>query len=135
MDLNKLTKVVKYEITDDGFVFYGENGNVPDPSVAYWDGDLNLYRCEGKPCSEGLPEVVDGDLWSYAYTSNSLKGLPKIVNGHLTLNYYKGRSLKGLPEVVNGMLSLDSYQGHNFKNLPKEYVGLYINPHTLLVSF
>ena len=70
------TKVVRYDITDDGFIFYDENGNVPDPSVAYWDGDL--------------------DLWNY--TGKSLKGLPSVVNERLSLRQYKGNDFNNLPK-------------------------------------
>ena len=104
MDLSKLTQVTRYEITDNGFIFYDENGNVPDPSNAYWDGALNLYTYKGK----------------------SLKGLPSIVHGSLWLDGYQGKSLKGLPSVVSGYLHLNNYKGNDFNNLSKEYRHIFI---------
>ena len=105
MDLSNLTKVTAYTITDKGFVFYDENGNVPDPKTAYWDGVLNLWDCKGK----------------------SLEGLPHIVIGDLRLNNYNGESLEGLPSVVVAYIYLSRYQGNDFNNLPKEYGKIYIN--------
>ena len=98
MDISNLTKVVKYEITDDGFIFYDENGNVPDPKTAYWDGVLNLYNYNGK----------------------SLEGLPNVVSGWLDLGSYQGKSLKGLSSMVEWLVLYD-YKGNDYNNLPKEY--------------
>ena len=105
MDLIHLTQVVKYEITKKGFIFYDEKGNIPDPSVAYWDGTLSLYDYKGK----------------------TLEGLPGIVDGGLDLSSYNGESLEGLSKIVNGYLWLNSYNGNAFNNLPKEYEEIFIN--------
>ena len=146
MDLSHLTKVVKYEITKDGFIFYDENGNIPDPSNSYWDGYLDLYGYKGKSLKglpnvvngwlslacykgkslKGLPSVVDGSLWLYNHKGESLEGLPSVVNGVLDLYNYNGESLKGLPNILNERLYLNSYKGNNYHNLPKEYREIYI---------
>ena len=104
MDLNNLTEVVRFEITDDGFVFYDKDGNIPDPKDSYWEGRLNLWDYQGK----------------------SLDGLPNVANGGLDLQRYKGKSLKGLPSVVKGDLWLDNYKGNDCNNLPKEYNEIFI---------
>ena len=105
MDLNKLTKVISFKITKDGFIFYDARGSIPDSKKAYWDDALDLGMYQGK----------------------SLKGLPKIVNGHLWIMRYTGESLEGLPSVVNESLILSHYNGNDYNNLPKTYVEIVLN--------
>ena len=104
MDLNKLTKVTRYEITDNGFIFYDEQGNVPDPNDTYWSHHLNVWE----------------------YTGKSLKGLLRIIYGNLWLNSYIGESLEGLPEKVV-ILNINSYQGDDWENLPERYSSVFIH--------
>ena len=125
MNLSNLTKVVRFEIIDDGFIFYDEHDNIPNPKNAYWERDLLLYDYMGKSL-KGLPKIVNGHLWIMRYTGESLEGLPDVVNGVLNLWHYDGASLKGLPNAVHNYLDLSHYQGNDFDNLPKEYEKIYI---------
>ena len=120
-----LTKVVKYIITDDGFIFYDKHGSIPDPQNAYWNGDLYLYHYDGKSL-KGLPGAVNGALNLNTYEGKSLEGLPDIVYGDLDLRSYNGKTLEGMSKIMRGILGLDSYKGNDFSNLPKEYFGLYV---------
>ena len=104
MDLTNLTEVIRFETTDDGFIFYDEHGNIPDPSNSYWEGDLNLDD----------------------YNGESLNGLPNVVNGHLYLWSYNGKALKGLPNTIKTWLYLNQYKGNDLNHLPKDYTEICI---------
>ena len=125
MDLSNLTQVVDYEITDNGFVFYDAQGNIPDPQKAYWDGSLWLNTYNGESLG-GVPKIVNGDLSLNRYQGKTLAGLPTVVKGSLWLENYNGESLEGLPEKVR-WLFLDGYNGNDFNSLPKEYIKIWIN--------
>ena len=125
MGLSKLTKVTRFKITDNGFIFYDEQGKVPDPKDSYWDGDLWVDAYKVKSL-KGLPGVVNGALNLNTYEGKSLEGLPDIVYGDLDLRSYNGKTLEGMSKIMRGILGLDSYKGNDFSNLPKEYFGLYV---------
>ena len=76
INIEGLTQVIRYEVTDDGFVFYDINGSIPNPKEAYWDSDLNFEKYKGKSL-KGLPSAVDGSLWLNSYKGNDWENLPK----------------------------------------------------------
>lgn len=125
MDTSNLTKVVRFEITDNGFVFYDEQGSVPNPENSYWNGSLD-FRNDNIQSIKGLPHIIEGNLDLEFYQGKSLKGLPSVVNGYLDLRSYNGESLEGLPSVVNGSFWLLNYKGNDYNNLPKEYKEIFI---------